>query len=198
MLRDSHFSYLTYTILTIASQFTTYFMMASWGRHADAYGNIRIVRLTSRFLPLLPLLWCVSHNLIYLFIVQLFSGFIWAGYNLCMTNYVFDTVPARSRVRAASNYNMVNGFGIFLGAMIGSQLYYHMPIVLGYSFHFLIVISAAMRLVTAEYFGPRLQEIRHVQDVSEKNLVLSVVGLKRLPGLEKKPAHMMIRPQPGV
>ncbi|MCM8761617.1 MAG: MFS transporter, partial [Candidatus Omnitrophica bacterium] len=79
MLRDLRFDYLTYTIVTMTSTLTIFAMMRVWGAHADHVGNRRVLRLSSYFLPVIPVLWVFSHNIVYLIAIQIFGGFFGRG-----------------------------------------------------------------------------------------------------------------------
>jgi len=63
------------------------------GRAADRIGNLKVMYATSVLVPLIPLLWLVSTNLVYLIVVQVFSGL--AGPVLtCARLTIFMTQPA--------------------------------------------------------------------------------------------------------
>ena len=47
----------------------------------------------------LPAMWLISDNLVYLFVLQVYSGVIWAGFDLAMLLLFFETISARSGSR---------------------------------------------------------------------------------------------------
>jgi MFS family permease len=198
LLKDLHLKYLTYMLLISASNMTMFYLMASWGRHADLSGNIQVIRVVSWMMPVIPLLWLVSYNPVYLFVLQLFSGVAWAGYNLCGTNFIYDAVPSSERVRATSFYNMSNGIAIFLGALIGGQLIAVLPPIRGFSYLSLNVLSAIVRLIAVVFFLRGVKEVRHVQQVRSMDLFNSVVGLKPIPGIAPSRLRRWFRPHPPV
>lgn len=193
LLNQLHFDYFTYTVLVLASHMTMYVSMARWGRAADAIGNLKIIRMAAAGLPVLPLLWLVSPNPIYLLLVQILGGWVWAAYNLCVPNYLFDAVPAPDRVRASGSFNMVNGFALFAGAALGGQLLDALPPIAGRSFFTLCLLSAAVRAVSAAWLLPRLREVRPVHERSHLDIVAGVLRLQPVPVISR----LVVRPLLG-
>ena len=76
MLRDLQFSYLSYMVLQVISAVAGLIALPLWGRHADAVGNVRVLRLSGCFACLIPLLWLVSRNVVYVALVQMLAGFV--------------------------------------------------------------------------------------------------------------------------
>ena len=185
MLQELRLGYMTFTVLTVATTFTTFTMMDAWGRHADHAGNLRVIRVSSFFLPAIPLLWLLSSDPAYLFCIQLASGVVWAGYNLCTSNFIYDSAPPAQRVGATGDFNMVNGFSIFIGAFLGSHLLILLPPLYGSRFFSLLVLSAALRLLALWAFLPRIREVREVAGVKSLDLFYSVIGIKPMPGISR-------------
>ncbi len=177
LLRELRMSYAAYTGMLLVSQGMMFWMMGRWGRSADRAGNMRIIQVTARCLPLAALLWIFSTNTWYLIVVQLVSGAIWAGYNLCTLNFVFDSVPNRERVQASALLNTVNGVAVFVGAVLGGQLLAVLPPIAGSRFFSLMVLSAAARFATGWFLFPRLREVRQVRATNNRELVFGVMGL---------------------
>lgn len=177
MLRELGFSYLTYTIITLSSTLTIFVMMALWGRHADHVGNRRVIRLTSLFLPVIPMLWLVSHNVAYLIFIQIFGGFFWAGYNLSSPNFMYDAVSPEKRTRCIAYFNSINGIAIFLGALSGSLLVDRIPPVLGSRLFSIFVLSGAIRFAALPLLST-VMEVRRVKHVSNTELFYSIMTAK--------------------
>ena len=64
-----------------------------WGRMVDNTGSIRVMGIVSRFIPLIPILWLFSHNIVYLVAIQLVSGTIWAAFDLSRQTFVYKETP---------------------------------------------------------------------------------------------------------
>ncbi|HRZ86339.1 MAG TPA: MFS transporter [bacterium] len=179
MLRDLQFNYMTYTVISLSATLTGLVMMERWGRHADVVGNVRVIKSCALFLPVIPVLWLFSHNILYLIVIQVFSGFFWAGFNMCVSNFIYDAVvsPAK-RSRCIAYYNVINGAGLFIGAQIGGYLATHLPWLFEYRIMTLFLLSGLMRLVPA-LFARLIREVRVVRHVGNAELFYSMFGLKK-------------------
>lgn len=178
MLKDLKFSYAAYAIINLAATITILSVMRVWGLHADRVGNRRVLRLTSSFLPLVPILWILSPNKIYLIFVQIFAGFFWAGFNLSFSNFIFDAVTPQKRTRCIAYFNVINGSAMFSGALLGGALVKYLPPIFGYRILTLALISGVLRAISA-IFCSMVKEVRPVTKVSNIDLFYSVIGLRK-------------------
>ena len=186
MLEDLHFSYMQYSIITIAAVFTLYSMISRWGRLADKFGNLRIIKFVSPLIGIIPFLWILNRNPLFLFLAQLVSGLVWSGFNLCATNFIYDAVTPEKRTRCISYFNVFNGLALCCGALLGGFLLQRLPPLLGYKILSLFLISFILRMLVGIFMPMKLKEVRLVQGVSNRDLFLSVIGIKPLLGIERK------------
>jgi MFS family permease len=171
MLRELHFSYTVFMIITISSIVSTILLMPAWGRFADKYGNRRVMIVTGFMIPFVPALWLAS-TLVptailipYLFVAELFSGFCWSGFNLASGNYIYDVVLRENIPLYSASYNILTNLGTFIGALIGSFLVawnVHWIGLTGLLFVFLI--SGITRMLAFLVFIPSIKEIRPVPE----------------------------------
>ncbi|MDA8168583.1 MAG: MFS transporter [Nitrospiraceae bacterium] len=177
MLRDFHFGYFSYTAVNAASVLTIYATIKRWGIHADRVGNMKVLKTTSRLVVLVPLFWLFNHNPVYLLAAQVFSGFVWAGFNLSASNFIYDATAPEKRTRCIAHYNAVTGMAVSLGALTGGLIVRRLPPIFGYGTLTLLLISSILRFFVAiSPFG--LREVRRVEPVSAGGLFLSVLGIK--------------------
>ena len=160
MLRDLRFSYLTYTILIITVPVTTLLLIQRWGRLADRVGNIRVLKFCACFIAGLPLPWLICRHPLFLALIQILGGFAWSGFNLCVINFIFDSVSPAKRTRCFSYFNVINGFFICIGALIGGYLATHAPRLWGYQLLSLFLLSSITRFTTVFIFSPKIKEVR--------------------------------------
>ncbi|MBN2145023.1 MAG: MFS transporter [Candidatus Aureabacteria bacterium] len=183
MLRDLHFSYMQYTLVMISSALVIILSNRRWGVHADRMGNLRIIRFTSRFIIFVPVLWLVNQNPFYLVGVQIISGFVWAGFNLCAGNFIYDACTRENRIRGIAYYNVTNGFFLCLGSLLGGILSHCLPSLMGTPIFSLLIVSAAARLLT--FLIPfRLEEVRPVEEMRSLALIFSMIRLPHFKGDE--------------
>lgn len=184
MLRDLHFSYLTYMFIHMGSLIASLVSFPVWGKHADKVGNARVLKTTSLLIPLIPFLWILSTNRPYLFAVEVFSGFVWGGFNLCSLNFIYDAVSPGKRVRCLGYFGFINGVATFVGAGLGGYLAERLPVLHGSRILTLFMISAALRVLSHFVLSRHFHEVRPAtQKVSSVELLFSVVGITPL--LEK-------------
>ena len=126
-LNDLHLSYIQWTIIVITNALTTLIFMPLWGKFADKYGNLKVMKLTGAVVPIFPLLYAstayISISNFHLFLLvcsfEFLSGLIWAGFNLCASNFIYDAVTRQRTTICSAYYGLVNGIGVFIGATIG-------------------------------------------------------------------------------
>lgn len=186
MIRDLGFSYLTYTVLIITASLTVYLTIGRWGKHADRVGNIKVIRSTSRLITLLPLLWVCNQNPLFLIGAQIFSGLLWAGFNLSASNFIYDAAPSENRTRSIAYFNVINGFAVFSGALLGGFLVEQLPPLMGNRIFTIFLLSSVLRISVYFLFITRLQEVRPVTKVGSMDLFFSIIGIRPLLGIERK------------
>jgi len=180
MLKDLRFNYLLYTVITLTATLTVYLVVGRWGKHADKVGNLKIIRLTAPMVSIVPLLWIIDRHPLYLCFAQVFSGFSWAGFNLCVTNFIYDASSPGKRTRCISYFNVISGVFACAGAILGGYLAQKLPPLSGYKLLTLFLVSSILRLVVAVFMQFKLKEVRPVEDVSGDKLLFSVVGIRPL------------------
>src|SRR3989344_3455064 len=162
LLKQLNLSYTTFTIISVASSLATLISLPLWGKFADKYGNMRIIKLSGLLVPFVPFLFLFSTNIIYLLIIQVFSGIAWAGFNLSTTNFVYDSTTPQRRTACIAYQNIWVGVGIFLGTTVGGLLATHVPVKSLGAFFGIFLLSAILRLACSLYMLPKLKEIREV------------------------------------
>jgi MFS family permease len=170
MLRDLHFSYLLYMIVTLSGSVFSLFVMEWWGKVADKFGNYFVMYLTSIIVPFIPILWIFSSSPIYLILVPtLLNGIAWTGFNLASNNFVYDNVRPEKRGLAISYFNMLVGIGIFIGAGIGAILINFLNLDFIDPILFIFIISGVMMMAVIVIFLPLIREKREIKN-NRKNM----------------------------
>lgn len=193
LLRDLHFSYLEYMACSASTVLFQFIALQRWGRFSDIFGNRIILNLCGLLIPLLPFFWLLSDNFYYLLVVQAFGGFIWAGFSLSTSNYLYDLIPQNKRATYMAIHSVLGSIGVFLGAMLGGWLGTVMPdhyslfgyeISLTSTLYNIFALSFVLRLATMLVFIPRLLEQRKVRRVPIRNLIFRVIAFNPLSGLK--------------
>jgi MFS family permease len=187
MLRDLKFNYLTYAAVIFSAVIMGLVAFPIWGRHADVVGNAKILKITSFLIPTVPLLWLLSKNPFFLIMVECYSGFIWCGFNLCATNFIYDAVSPEKRVRCLGYFNLINGIAISMGAFLGGFLADKLPPMGGYRLLTLFFLSGFLRWLAHFLLSPNFREVRDsTHKTSSVKLFFSVVGLRPLAGVDQE------------
>ncbi len=179
MLKDLGFDYITYTGIILAASITTLAATRTWGLHADRVGNRRVLKLTSFFVAIVPFLWVLSHNIVYLVIIQIFAGFFWAGFNLAAPNFIFEVMSPEKRTRGVAYFNVINGTALFAGSLAGGFLARWLPPLMGYRIVTLAFLSGVLR-VCAALLSSQIKEVRAVKKASSRDLFYSVIGARSI------------------
>lgn len=192
ILKELRFSYAEFTILSasmIASQIIT---LQHWGGLSDRFGNKAILFVAAPLITLAPLLWIISDSFWWLLFVHLYSGFIWAGFNLSASNFLFDAVSPAKRARCAAYQSILNGTFMLVGSLLGSYLLNN-PLESLHSvfktsdpkldYHLIFAGSCIIRIIVVCYFWKLIKEVREVELIAHKDLVFKVIQVKALAGL---------------
>lgn len=172
MLKDLNFSYTQFMIISLASTISAFAIMPLWGKFSDKYGNIKVMRLTGPLTIVIPLFWVITPLILqynipimyYLIILEVFSGIIWAGFNLAAGNFIFDAVT-RQRIAICSAYfNILNGLGVLIGATLGGLISSQEFTLFGLTpILCIFILSVAARLIVYLLMAKKIKEVREVK-----------------------------------
>jgi MFS family permease len=182
MLSDLKFNYLTYFIATAIPTLVTLLCIPFWGKAVDRNGNVKVLRVTMLFIPLLPILWLVSKNAYYLCGVQVLSGFAWAGCNLAVSLFLYVATRAENRTRYIALNNVLMFSGVSLGALLGGILAPHVPLILMNNLLTIFLISGVARILVVLIFLPRISEVRPVAEASVSEILFGGPQFSRVRG----------------
>ena len=174
MLYDLKLTYIEYTIVLAGAVISKNISMPVWGRAIDKYGNRKILTLAGFLMPLVSLLWLFSEHVIYLVFIQIFSGFIWAGFELSTFSSFFDKLMPNKIPKYVSYSNVLNGIALLIGAFLGGLIVKYNSFFWS-KYHAVFLISAFSRYLVSFIFIPKLREGREVTSVTYPRLLLNLV-----------------------
>ena len=174
VLRKLNFSYLQYTFFLVAAAVFTFMFMPVWGRFSDKYGNVKMIKITSFMVPLIILFWGIPYftwgeaahpalTFYFYILIQFFSGFAWAGFNLAAGNFVYDAVTPARRSLCVAYSSILNGIGVFIGATLGGLMATALPIKFMDKIMFVLLLSGIIRLIIAFIFNNKIKEVKSVE-----------------------------------
>ncbi len=118
-----------------------------FGMLNDRKGARWVQRLTGFMIPLVPAVWVMIRQPWQAYPIQIFSGFMWAGYNLAAFNLLLEMTPDEERSSFVALYQAVSGVCMAAGAAFGGWLAQTQ----GYSYVFFG--SAGLRFLAALLFA---------------------------------------------
>lgn len=186
MLKDLSFNYFIFTVINIAAPITLYSVIKRWGVHADRVGNLKILKFVAPLFGFIPLLWIFNQHPVYLMTAEMVSGFLWAGFNLCSSNFIIDSATPEKRTRCIAYFNVINGLALALGAITGGVLLHFVPPLHGYKILSLFLISSVLRVIVGLAMPISVKEVRPVERVSSQQLLFSMIGVRPIVGIESK------------
>lgn len=191
MLDTLGMAYSEFTFVNVAATVTQFLTMQHWGRISDQFGNKKILNVCGWAVGLVPLLWLFGDSTLWLVLVQAFSGFVWAGFNLASANFIFDAVTPAKRARCVAYQAVVNAAFVLAGALLGGIAASNLPssIKIGLTvWHFgsplliVFVISALLRLLAASTLLPFFNEVRSVNPTGHRELLFTVMQVRPIAG----------------
>ncbi|UCH79677.1 MAG: MFS transporter [Nitrospiraceae bacterium] len=175
MLRDLSLDYMTFTFVISTAAVAKFVSMPVWGKASDRYGTRKILSLCGLLMPSVPLLWVFSGNVYYLLLIQVYSGFVWAGFDLAAFNFIYDTTTPQNRMSGVEYYNVLNGLCIFAGSIIGGLMVRYNDLFWS-KYLFVFIISFILRYAATFVFIPKLKEVRTVERIPYAKLFFKIVS----------------------
>ncbi len=90
-----------------------------FGQLLDRIGSRRTLLWTGALIPISPLAWMLVSDPWHVAPINLFSGFMWAGFNMATFNLLLTATPDDRRPRYVAMYNTVVGLANAGGAALG-------------------------------------------------------------------------------
>lgn len=175
MLKNLGFSYTTFIIMTISFTIGYLLFLPAWGRFADIYGNLKVLRLCGNLMPLIPFMWLgtvlIMNNrsalITYLLFVEIFAGLLWSGFILCSGDFIYDASTRQKMPVFTAYFNIVTNMGAFLGALLGGLLstvqfkFFGLSSIL-----FVFLLSGIARIIISAAMIPKIREVRKVEKLT--------------------------------
>lgn len=166
MLTELEFTYLEFSLNSIASIATQFLTLSMWGRFSDRHGNRIMMLGCSVALPIVPMLWMVMPNFYWLLLVQVISGLVWSGFNLSTANYLYDIRPHHTNFATyAAVQSGICAIFVFFGAIAGGLLASAAPVIrdflnlpLASALFLVFLVSGLVRAGVLIWFIPHAEE----------------------------------------
>ncbi len=191
MLRDLEFTYLGFTTVTASATITQFLTFRYWGELSDRFGNKKILNVCGWGVAMVPILWLISPHIWHLVLVQIYGGFVWAGFSLASVNFIFDAVTPPKRALCVAYQGLVNGVCVFVGSVAGG----YVATILPESYNLgpwtwkpisvlpvIFLLSGLLRIIASGLLLHRFKEVRPAEAISDHELIFRVSHLKPIAG----------------
>lgn len=195
MLRDLGLSYAEFTSIIGAGVISQVLALIYWAKLSQRLGNKRILEICGYGVTIVPLLWLISPAVLYLVVIQIFSGLIWSGFNLAAQNFLFEAVTPPKRARCSAYMMIINGFCVLSGSLLGGYTATLLPPMHtffgrhapGSVLLWIFMASSILRLLAIRVFLNKFQEVREVQHVPIQTLFFRPAYLRAFAGFRFAP-----------
>lgn len=158
MLNNLKMSFTQISIYTSVFSIVAVTLYKPWGGLIDRFGSKPVIVFCAFGLALVPLLWWIPRPgyLWILWFEAVYSGALWAGFNLGTFNIPIANSPKEGRTIYIAMFSLVTGLGFFAASIMGgvlSQSWNHFHWQMGkqtvINYHLLFALSGGLRFLAA-------------------------------------------------
>ncbi|MFH0949132.1 MAG: MFS transporter [Candidatus Aenigmatarchaeota archaeon] len=122
MLNSLNIGYFWFSIIVAVGALVSIIFQPYWGRFCDSFGERNIIVVTGILVCFVPLFYMFAANVAHILMIEVFSSFAWAGFDLAAFNLLLGVTPADKRPGFVANHNVIKGISVVLGALFGGFL----------------------------------------------------------------------------
>jgi len=122
MLGPLDLSYERFTVLIAASFLARIAILPALGHLAHHRGSRFVLVAGAIGIIPLPSLWLVSHDFVYLLVLQLVSGCAWAAVEYASLLSFFEGIDERDRASVLTLFNLANAAALAAGSVVGGLM----------------------------------------------------------------------------
>lgn len=161
MLRNLSIDYTTFAFLIMLGALARILSYRYWGALNDKFSSRKIFIVCGTFAVFTPFFWMFANGPIAVAAINIFDGFIWAGFDLVAFNYLLDITPGDKRPQYVANYNFFVGIGAVFGALAGGFLsaYYSNVFLFAFTGLQLVFLTSFLVRILLLAILPRISEI---------------------------------------
>lgn len=180
MLQNLGLSYLEYTIILSAEYIARIIAAPFWGMYADKAGSLKVMRICCNIIPLVPIMWIFARTPVYLVLVQLFSGSLWAGFDLCSATFVYKSTPGPRRLKYIMYQKSLNNLAIAAGNLAGAYLLSIVMPIFGNPILTIFLLSGLVRFIAVKSVFHKLVDLT-APEKPEKKVLKPVMTKTAIP-----------------
>ncbi len=155
-LRDLHFNYLYLGIATSCTVLGAAVGARFWGALADRKSHLHVLKLTSGMLPFVSMVYLFIHQPVLIWIMNVYGGMCWAGYNLANFNLSLGASGQERKSQVIAYFSLINGVALTLFGVMSGYLSDHLPQLFASRLQSIFLLSGCLRLVIWVLFMRRI------------------------------------------
>lgn len=158
MLNNLKMSFTQVSIYTCVFSIVAIVLYKPWGELIDRFGSKPVIVFCAFGLAIVPLVWWIPRQgyLWILWFEAIYSGALWAGFNLGTFNIPIANSPKEGRTIYIAMFSLVTGLGFFIASLLGgalSQNWSHFHWQAGkqtiVNYHLIFALSGGLRFLAA-------------------------------------------------
>ena len=176
MLTNLKMSFTQIALYTCGTALSAIFLNKPWGKLIDRFGSKPVLAICAFGIGGIPLIWLLPRaDFLWILIFEsLYTGSLWAGFNLAAFNMPIAISPRENRPSYLAAFSVITGLGFFIASLAGgllaevfSGIHYQLGPQTIVNYHLLFVISSLFRIVSAVL-------ILHFHEPREKSIPIMV------------------------
>jgi MFS family permease len=141
MLQHLKLSIVDYSLITAAPFLTRWIFLTQWGPILNRMSKYTLMLITYLGIGMTPWVWTLSNSVVFLIAVELFSGFVWAGFEMSSMLAIYS-VEHKNPGRVFGLVFAMGALGGVLGGYLGGWL-----LTLDMGYQTLFELNSGMRLL---------------------------------------------------
>jgi len=175
LLKSLGFNYVQFAIIIVTPIFVRLLFIKKLGALIDHYGPRKLLKISNFLIAIIPVMWVFSGNFWYLILIQIYGGFVFGLYEMCVAAFLLNTTTPENRVTILTYYNFFNGLLIVLGALCSNFALFTGPYKDLYLNTFLM--STILRLAILFIPFPKVMESDAYEKIKYSELAGKIFGV---------------------
>lgn len=126
MFNRLQLSYDEFMMLIAVAFLARIISLPAWGHWAHRHGARQLLWIGALGIAPVSMGWVVSQQFYWLMLIQVYSGMVWAAYELAFFLMFFESIPEEKRTSMLTVYNLINVTAWVSGAALGGFILFRM------------------------------------------------------------------------
>lgn len=169
-VRDLHFSYFSLAATSAATVLGSIIALPFWGLLSDRHGHHKILLSTGFLIAVVPFPFLFTGNVGLICLINIFTGIVWAGYNLSNFNHMLLLCESKHCERQISFANALTGISVFVFSLIGGAIAPLLPKIFNWQLQTLFLLSGVLRIGVYFLLFPGIPQHRQDKEAIREHL----------------------------